>query len=259
MVKTKTKPSLVHNVSPALERMLVEIGSLKPDPQNVRVHDERQIEVMKNSLEQYGQVTPIVQFKGIVVKGNATLEAAKQLNWTHIAAVPVHLEKRLVSEYKLVDNRSSDLSRFDNKLLMPELTTLLQDGSNLTLLGWNEDELKLINEESDDGTVEQYESDASMLEKLSITVANPKTVLEKGTVKELGRHLLVVADPVRDVKVWLPHVTEECLFAPYPGPYIALTLASQENKIVMVQPDEWIAGHICDRYFEFNEKNKRKV
>lgn len=245
------------NINPALRKLVVPIKGLRPDPRNVRVHDDRQIEVMMNSLSTYGQVTPIVENKGIIVKGNATLESAKRLGWTHIAVVSLNLEKKLVDEYKLVDNRSSDLSYFDNALLMPELNTLLSQGTDLELIGWNEDDLKLINEQSEDGVIEKLESDASMLKKLSVTIQDPKTIIEKGNVKELGKHLLIVADPVRDVKVWLPYMTPEVIFAPYPGPYAALSLLAEENKIVLVQPDEWIAGHICDRYFEFNEKNRR--
>lgn len=255
--KSNTTTVKKSNINPALEAMAVPINTLKFDPKNVRVHNEKQIEVMRNSLLTYGQVTPIVQVKGIVVKGNATLDAAKQLGWTHIAAVPLKLEKKLVDEYKLVDNRLSDLSYFDDKLLIPELNTLLEQGSDLNLLGWDEEDMKLLNEQVEDGAVEQYEFDASMLKKLSVTIKDPKTILEKGMVKELGTHLLIVADPVRDVKVWLPYMTENCLFAPYPGPYVALSMLAQESKIILVQPDEWIAGHICDRYFEFNEKNSR--
>lgn len=245
------------NINPALRKLVVPIKGLRPDPRNVRVHDERQIEVMMHSLSTYGQVTPIVEHKGIIVKGNATLESAKRLGWKEIAVVPLKLEKKLVDEYKLVDNRTSDLSHFDDTLLLPELNTLLEEGTELGLIGWNEEDMMLLNEENEDGEIEQLESDASMLKKLSVTIDDPKMVIEKGAVVELGKHLLIVADPVRDVKIWLPHVTADCVFAPYPGPYAALSILAEEERIILVQPDEWIAGHICDRYYEFNKKNSR--
>jgi hypothetical protein len=242
------------NINPALEFMVVPLDTLKPDPKNVRIHNDRQIEVMRNSLQTYGQVTPIVQVKGVVVKGNATLEAAKQLGWTHIAAVPLKLERKLVDEYKLVDNRSSDLSYFDDGLLLPELNTLLEEGSDLNLLGWNEEDLKLLEEAIEDGEVEQLPSDATLLDQLSVTVEEPKTKLERGMVREVGNHILIVCDPVKDADIWFPYMKKEFLFAPYPGPYIALSLTSESRKILMVQPDVFIAGYIVDRYEEIESK-----
>jgi hypothetical protein len=40
----------------------------------------------------------------------------------------------------------------------------------------------------------------------------------------------------------------DAIFAPYPGPFVPLTLKAEERAIVMVQPDEYIAGHILDQY-----------
>lgn len=46
---------------------------------------------------------------------------------------------------------------------------------------------------------------------------------------------------------------ENVIFAPYPGPFVPMTLkADKASRVVMVQPDAYIAGHILDRYEEIH-------
>lgn len=94
------------------------------------------------SLAKYGQQTPLVVRGGVVLKGNATLEAATRLGWEEIAAIPFHLTGEFVRGYKLVDNRSAELATWAKDVLLDELKKL--DGDELKKLGWNEDELHVL-------------------------------------------------------------------------------------------------------------------
>ncbi|MGQ0802007.1 MAG: hypothetical protein ACT4NL_18070, partial [Pseudomarimonas sp.] len=63
----------------------VPIDSLHQDPANTRLHDERNLAVIKASLTRFGQQTPIVvDERNVIRKGNGTLQAAKALGWTEI-------------------------------------------------------------------------------------------------------------------------------------------------------------------------------
>src|SRR5262249_46324156 len=58
----------------------VPIDSVHPDPANVRLHDERNLEAIKSSLARFGQQKPIVvDRQGVVRAGNGTHAAAKAL------------------------------------------------------------------------------------------------------------------------------------------------------------------------------------
>lgn len=125
------------------------MDSLTPDPQNARAHDERNIAVIMESLRRYGQQTPLVVQGGIILKGNATYEAAKRLQWAEIAAIPFGKGKGDARGYKLADNRSAELAAWVPEVLAGELDVLREDGGTEDL-GWTPDELKELLPEGED-------------------------------------------------------------------------------------------------------------
>ena len=65
----------------------ISIESLSLDPSNVRKHSRRNLDAIKASLRKFGQQKPIVvDAKCIVLAGNGTLTAAKELGWTEVVA-----------------------------------------------------------------------------------------------------------------------------------------------------------------------------
>lgn len=71
-----------------LEIETVPVESLEPDPRNARRHPKQNLNAIKKSLERFGQVLPIVASpNGIVIGGNGTLQAARELNWKTIEVV----------------------------------------------------------------------------------------------------------------------------------------------------------------------------
>jgi ParB-like chromosome segregation protein Spo0J len=100
------------------------IAQLVPDPKNARRHDARSIEAIAHSLSSFGQQKPIVVTdKGVVVAGNGTLEAAKQLGWSEISVVrlPKTWTKKQVEAFAIADNRTADLSEWDIDNLVAQL------------------------------------------------------------------------------------------------------------------------------------------
>lgn len=134
-------------IAEQLREMAVPVGSLVPDPQNARKHGRKNMDTVMASLDRFGQRMPIVvQKSNMVVRvGNARLEAAKRLGWTHIAAVIVDEGDVEATAFALVDNRSSELGEWD----IENLTTQLQhlDGLSSELidgLGWDTNDLEVL-------------------------------------------------------------------------------------------------------------------
>ncbi len=202
------------------------------------------------SLTQFGQQTPLViGAGGVVLKGNATLEAAKRLGWDSIAAIPFDKQTELVRGYKLVDNRSAELATWAQDILQDELKQLVEEGGDLGKLGWSPEDLAALEE----GIPEKLESDATMLAKVGFIIGEPKTKLIHGQVVDLGRHKLIVVDPIKDVSVWREFIESDDMFCPYPGPYVANVVAGDERRMILVQPDVFIAGYIVDRFEEIRK------
>jgi len=103
----------------------VPVVSLKEDPENARLHPERNIEAIKASLAAYGQQKPIVVGKdGTVVAGNGTLVAAKALGWEKIDIVRTDLEGAKAKAFAIADNRTAELALWDEAALAETLQYL---------------------------------------------------------------------------------------------------------------------------------------
>ena len=116
-----------------LRPLAVPIGELEHDPANARKHDEANLRAIKASLSKYGQVQAVVanSKNRQVVIGNGRLEAAKQLGWTHLAAIfrPLTPEEQRV--LAIADNRTSELATWDQPVLDAQLAILQSDDPEL--------------------------------------------------------------------------------------------------------------------------------
>jgi len=127
------------------------IDSLSPDPANARVHSPKNIEAIKASLRRFGQQKPIVvDARNIVRAGNGTLAAAKALGWTHINIVRTDLMSSDAAAFAIADNRTSDLSDWDEEALARQLDELRAEGMNLNDLGFDTREVRKLLEETPD-------------------------------------------------------------------------------------------------------------
>jgi len=128
----------------------VPIESICADPANVRLHSPRNIDAIKGSLTRFGQQKPIVvDGKGIVRAGNGTLAAAKALGWTHVQIVRSDLISSEATAYAIADNRTSDLSDWDQEALARQLDELRSEGMNLAQLGFDTREVKKLLDEAE--------------------------------------------------------------------------------------------------------------
>jgi len=103
----------------------VDTVSIRPDSNNTRKHPRKNIELIKYSLEQFGQRTPLVVERDsrIIRKGNGTWIAAKELGWQTIAVTFIE-DPALAQEYALIDNRTSELSSWEEESLQLALEAL---------------------------------------------------------------------------------------------------------------------------------------
>lgn len=102
-------------INPALEVLARPVDSLMLDERNARKHERRSIDAIKTSLATYGQQKPIVALtSGVVIAGNGTLEAARELGWDRLAVVTFDNEDEARARaFAIMDNRSAELSEWD--------------------------------------------------------------------------------------------------------------------------------------------------
>ena len=121
---------------------LVDINDIRPYEGNPRMNDEA-VEAVAASLKQFGFRQPIVvDEQMVIIVGHTRWKAAKKLG---LAKVPVHVAKDLTAEkvkaYRIADNQTNTLADWDYELLPIELKDLQAADFDLSLLGFDADEL----------------------------------------------------------------------------------------------------------------------
>lgn len=88
---------------------------LTEDPDNARLHPERNMDAIKASLKAYGQVEPLVAQRstGRVIGGNGRLRAMREMGWTEASVAWVDLDGARAKALGVALNRSSDMAEWD--------------------------------------------------------------------------------------------------------------------------------------------------
>lgn len=119
----------------------VAVETLQVDQRNARRHGMRNLEAVKESLRRFGQQRPIVvDAAGVVLAGNATLLAARELGWTAIDIMRTTLKGKAATEYAVADNRTAELAEWDTAVLDElakevDLSAFFTDGELQALAG----------------------------------------------------------------------------------------------------------------------------
>lgn len=140
-----------HNIDQSLQSLMVDIDSLISLPGNPR---RGNVDAIVASYSEFGQMKPIVvrpndDGTSTVIAGNHQLLAAKQLGWTHIAAVPMDADDSRAVAFALADNRTSEMGRTDPGLVTELIGEVVEDFQELfEHLGWDEFEVAAMEEEA---------------------------------------------------------------------------------------------------------------
>ncbi|WP_439624348.1 ParB N-terminal domain-containing protein [Gemmata sp.] len=168
--------------------MLVEmrpIDSIKPYPGNPRLNDAS-VDAVAASLKEFGWQQPLVVDEAdVIIVGHTRYKAAKKLG---LAEVPVHVARGLTPAqaraYRIADNQTATLSQWDDDKLALELVALQQDGYDLALTGFPEDDvLRMLT------APEELRGDPDAVPE---PPADPVT--QPGDLWVLGRHRLLCGD-----------------------------------------------------------------
>lgn len=172
----------------------VPISTLSLDPANVRRHPERNMDAIMGSLKRFGQQKPIVvDAKGVVIAGNGTLAAAKQLGWKEIAVVRSDLIGSDATAFAIADNRAAELAEWDDDALAKTLAALqIEDEELAKATGF------------DDADIDAMLAPAEVTED---AVPEPPVdpITKPGDLWLLGEHRLLCGDSTNssDVKLLL--------------------------------------------------------
>src|SRR3990170_2405276 len=119
------------------------IEKLIPYARNPRTHSDDQIASIAASIAQYGWTNPIlIGSDGILIAGHARLLAARKLDMTEVPVIVLdHLTETQRRALVVADNQLALGSGWNEELQRVELESLKEDGFDLDLVGFTEEEL----------------------------------------------------------------------------------------------------------------------
>lgn len=219
-----TIPAMVSSIEIwPLDRLIPYIG-------NARTHSDEQVAQVAGSIKQFGFVNPIlVDNNSGIIAGHCRLLSARKLGLTDAPVIVLdHLTDTQRRAYILADNKLAENAGWDNIILGSQLHILEDDGFDLALLGFGDDELARImdglggdGEEGGDGEGGDGEGGGGEGgDEENIPPPPPNPVTRAGDLWVLGDHRLLCGDSTKaDDVVRLMKGERAILFATDP-PYL---------------------------------------
>lgn len=99
------------------------IDKIKPYKNNPRKISQTAIDMVAKSIKEFGFKNPIIIDKNnVIVCGHTRLLAAQQLKLNDIPVISASdLTDKQIKAFRLIDNKTSEFSEWDNNLLVEEL------------------------------------------------------------------------------------------------------------------------------------------
>ena len=175
------------------------IEEIIPYEKNPRNNDEA-VDYVAKSIKEFGFKVPIVIDKNnVIITGHTRLKAAKMLGIKEIPTIIADdLSEEQIKAFRLVDNKVSEYSTWDDKLLNIELEDI---NINMDEFGFNinldiefEEEKEIVEDEIPDKPL--------------------KTNIKKGDIFQLGKHRLMCGDSTNEdnINQLIDNNTIKCVF-----------------------------------------------
>jgi len=173
--------------------MYVALSVLILDPRNLRQHSPRQIKQIARSIEAFGFIVPLlIDCRNWIVGGVARYQAARLLGFDVVPVIRLeHLTEAQLKAFRIADNRLSEMSSWDDRLLAETLKELseLELDFNIEATGFTVGEIDLRIE-----GLSTADSDATdSADRIPLPTNHPP-VSKSGDLWRLGRHSVLCAN-----------------------------------------------------------------
>ncbi len=163
-----------------------DLTTIRPYENNPRINDDA-VDAVAASIQAFGFRQPVVVDEdGVIIVGHTRYKAALKLG---MKSVPVHVARGLTpaqaKAYRIADNQTANIARWDNDKLPIELAALQGMNFDLSLTGFTADELlRLLGNEST----------AGLTDPDAIPEPPDEAITQPGDLWLLGRHRLLCGD-----------------------------------------------------------------
>jgi site-specific DNA-methyltransferase (adenine-specific) len=162
------------------------IEALIPFARNSRTHSAEQIAQIAASIHEFGFTNPVlIDEKGGIIAGHGRVQGARKLGLEQVPTITLTgLSDAQKRAYVIADNKLALNAGWDMELLASEITGLNEDGFDLNLLGFDEDELGDLLGTETGGLTDPDDAPEVPIKATSVT----------GDIWVLGRHRVMCGD-----------------------------------------------------------------
>ena len=165
----------------------VETAKLVPYARNSRTHSDEQVAQICASIKEFGFTNPVlIDDEGVIIAGHGRTMAAQRLDMKEVPCLRLgYLTDAQKKAYVIADNKLALNAGWDDEMLAIELKELNAEDFDLSLTGFDDDELAALLAEA----VEEGLTDED-----SVPEAPETPVTVEGDVWVLGNHRLMCGD-----------------------------------------------------------------
>ena len=169
-----------------MEIQEIDISRIRPYPDNPRKISDEAVEKVANSIREFGFQQPlVVDSDYVIIVGHTRLKAAEKLGLRTVPAVVAdNLTPEQAKAYRLADNKTGELSDWDEEKLIEELEDLFNLDFSMEQFGFED---YYEDEEEEDGAKESGESNWD-------NYVPKDTDIKFGDRYRLGNHVLMCGD-----------------------------------------------------------------
>lgn len=146
------------------------IDELIPYARNSRTHSEAQVAQVAASIREFGFTNPVlIDADGGIIAGHGRVLAARKLGLKTVPAIRIdYMTEAQKRAYVIADNKLALNAGWDDELLALELGDLKDEGFDLSLTGFSDDELaRLVIDAEETGMPDLASGDREPLQQMA--------------------------------------------------------------------------------------------
>lgn len=193
-VRKALTPEIGRTKPPSLDISYRPPEALRADPRNSRLHSSRQLRHLTESIQSFGFNVPIlIDADDRVLAGHARLLAARELGLRQVPTVRLeHLSPEQARAFQIADNRLTELSTWDERLLAEQLQELASVDLDFSIeaTGFSMGEIDLRIEGLAEAEAADPDDPPPELEAQSVSVV--------GDLWQLGEHRILCGNALEE-------------------------------------------------------------
>jgi ParB-like chromosome segregation protein Spo0J len=181
----------------------VRIDSISLNERNPKIHTDKQIKLIEQSIKRFGYTNPVIlSADNVVLAGHARVKACINAGNDTVPCIRTKLSGKDADAYLIADNRLTEIAQYDRDILAELLADIPADLQELT--GFESVQIESLLNGEDITDIDRFISDSQPEEPREEVDAEPqidraaelneKWQVKTGDLWQCGEHFIICGD-----------------------------------------------------------------